>query len=480
MQETNVDVLLITPPCIELYSDMREGAPIYPPLGLACIAALLEKNKFKVKIIDAFAENLGWGEIEKRMRDASPFVVGVTTTTSTFREALKIASIAKKTLPGAKVIAGGVHVTVLPKFTLEHHPEIDIITIGEGDYTTLELVKTLKSGGPLAKVRGIAFRQGKRIVITKPRPRITNMDELPFPARHLLPNNLYRPPGKAPIKMPFTTVMTSRGCPNACVFCASKTMWGMKLVQRSSENVLAEIRGIVRDYRIKEIIFADDTFTINKKRLFAICDGLKEMGLVWGCSSRVNTVDEESIRKMKLCGCVWLEFGIECGSQRMLDAVKKGITIEQAREAMRLARKYKIQTSMAFMIGNIGETREDIEATLRLLKELDGDYLNLSILTPYPGTESYDIALKKGYLKTDVESYKQPKYSDPVIEFPDITGKELKAYWNRGMREFYMRPRFIARTLARSTSSPQEFKKFLRSVRPFVFMVLVKKRKRRE
>ncbi len=480
IKKSETDVLLITPPCIELYSGMRGGAPIYPPLGLAYIAALLLKNNFSVKILDAFAENLQWPEIEARIKEANPMAVGITGTTSTFREAVQIAKIAKRVLPGVKVIAGGIHTTVLPKYTLQRHPEIDIITIGESDFTMLELARALKEGKSLKKVKGLAFRDGKKIVFTEPRPRIMDLDQLPFPARHLLPNEKYRPPSKAPIKFPFTTVMTSRGCPSACVFCASKVMWGRLLVQRSAENVLSEVEDIVKNYHIKQVIFADDTFTINKQRLFKICDGLAKLGIVWGCSSRVNTIDEEAIKKMKESGCIWLEFGIESGSQRVLDIIKKGINLQQAREAIRLAKKYKIQTSTAFMIGNIGETKEDIEKTIQFMKELDSDYLNLSILTPYPGTESYELAEKKGYLKIGFESYTQPKYSDPVIELPGISTEELKAYWKKGMRQFYLRPSFIIRMLRRSLTDFEEFKKLVRTTKPFLVMVFFKKKGKSE
>ncbi len=476
MEEGKIDVLLLVPPCIELYRDMREGSPIYPPLGIAYIAALLEKNKFKVKIIDAFVLNMQWPQIEEAIREEKPKLVGVTSTTSTFREALQIARIAKKVVPNVKVIAGGVHATALPKFTLERHPEIDAVAIGESDFTMLEAVKALSRGKSLEDVKGLVFRQGKKIVFTEPRPRITDLDRLPFPARHLLPNEKYRPSSKTPIKFPFTTVMTSRGCPNDCVFCASKAMWGRTLVQRSAENVLQEIRQVVKNYGVKQIIFTDDTFTINKQRLIQLCDGLAELDLMWGCSSRVNTIDEEAIKKMKESGCAWLEFGVESGSSRVLKLIKKNITLEQARNAIRLAKKYKVQTSTAFMIGNIGETKEDIEKTIAFMKELDSDYVQLSILSPYPGTESYEIAMKKGYLKTDVESYTQPKYTDPVIALPNITREELKAYWKKGMIQFYLRPRFVLRMLKRALTDKEELKKLLRTVKPFLVMVFSEKK----
>ncbi len=476
MQKSKTDVLLLMPPCIELYKEMREGAPVYPPLGLAYIAALLEKNNFGVNIIDAFAENLSWSEIEKRIRGAKPEIIGITTTTSTIREALRIAKIAKKVIPKAKLVAGGVHVTALPQYTLKHHPEIDIITIGESDFTMLEIVKALKEGKSLKKVKGLAFRDGEKIIFSEPRERIKDLDKLPFPARHLLPNEKYIASSRGPTKVPFTTIMTSRGCPNDCVFCASKVMWGRKLVQRSAENVLKEVREIVKTYHVKQINFVDDTFTINKQRLLKICDGLTELGIVWGTRTRVNTVDEETIKKMKESGCIWLEFGIESGSQRVLNLIKKGTTLQQARDAVRLAKKNKMQTGASFMIGNIGETKEEIEQTIKFMKELDTDYALLNILTPYPGTESYDLASKQGLLKVGFESYKQPKYSDPVIELPNITREELKAYWKRGMREFYLRPKFILRSLKRALSDVDEFKKFLRSIKPFFVLILPSKK----
>ncbi len=477
MQKNKLKILLLVPPCIKLYKGMREGAPIFPPLGIAYIAAVLEKNKFNVEIIDSFAENMQWPEIEKKIKESKPDIVGITSTTSTFSEALKIARISKRIFPRVKVVAGGVHVTVLPKQTLEKHPEIDIVAIGESDFSFLETVKALNKGKKLNKVKGLAFRQGKKIFLTEANSRIENLNQLPFPARHLLPNKKYRPPSKTPIKFPFATVITSRGCPNNCVFCASKSIWGRKLFQRSSENVLKEISEIVKSYGIKQIIFIDDTFTINKKRLFKICDGIAKLELIWGCSSRVNTIDEESVKKMKESGCIWMEFGIETGSQKILNLIKKGTTLEQARNAIKLTKKYKIETSAAFMIGNIGETKEDIEKTISFMKELDPDYLSLSILAPYPGTESYELAVKKGFLKVNPELYTQPKHSQPVIELPDITQKELRQYWKRAMKEFYLRPSFILKMLKRAFTSKEEFKKLFRTAKPFSEMVFLKKNK---
>jgi len=463
-------VMLITPPCIKLYTGLRDAAPIYPPLGIAYIAAVLEKEGFDGSILDSYALGLSWKQIENAIIKRKPTVVGVACTTTTFSEALQIIKIVKKNNPKILTIIGGPHVTAVPKETLKRHKEIDVVVIGEGEYTFLDVVKRLEKGQrDFKNVLGIAYREKGKIVINKLRKPIENIDSFPFPVRHLLPVDRYKPPAKFPIKKPFMTVMSSRGCPNLCTFCSSKIIFGVTIRQRSAENVLQEIKEIVKKYGIKEITFVDDTFTINRKRLIAICKGMKELGVMWTCSARVNTVDEEVLKIMKNSGCKLIEYGVESGSQRILKNIKKGITVEQAIKAVKWTKNAKIMVCTAFMIGNPGENKKTIRKTIKLAKKLDPDMMQLSILTPYPGTEVYDIVKKKGELLKDFEEYESPKYFAPVIKLGDLSPQDLSKIWKRSMLEFYLRPKVMFRILKHAFSSKEELNKIVKGIIAFLY-----------
>ena len=464
----NVDVLLMTPPCIELYAGMREIAPISPPLGLLYIAAVLEKNDIKIKLVDTYAENLNYKQIEKKIQKYNPLILGLTCVTSNFNEVLKISEIAKKINPNMLVVVGGPHVSAIPKETLQKNKNIDIVTIGEGDYTLLDVHNAVKGNTSLEEVRGIAFRKGKDILVTNPRELISNLDELPLPARHLLKQELYKPSKDMSAADSFFTILSSRGCPNACTFCASKILFGMRVRYRSPESIIEEIKQALSLFKTKQIVFMDDTFTTNKQRVMKICNLLKKFNIQWGCLARVNTVDDELLRKMKWSGCNWIGYGVESGSQEILNKIKKGITLEQVRKAFRLTKKAGIPCTAFFILGHLDETKKTINETIKFSKELDATFAQFNILTPYPGTEVYSRAVAEGRVTRGFEKYGNPKYKDPVIKLSTMTDKELKEYWKRANRGFYFRPKVILRLGIKALTSTDEMKRLFSMAKTFL------------
>ena len=369
-----------------------------PPLGIFYIAAVLEKDGLNVKIFDG----INYSDFFRDIKAFNPDVIGFTIMTSTFakvKEAIKLTKKENK----AFIVIGGIHVTVLPEESLKML-NADCAVIGEGEYTTLELCQHLRDRKNWKKINGIAYEKNGRIIRTKPRELIENLDEIPFPARHLADFNKYLfPPGM--IRGQWfdraTTVMTSRGCPYHCIFCSSHLLFGRTVRRRSVDNVIAELKYLVENYHVDGIWFIDDTFTVDYRWVMQFCDRLKKenLNIKWGCQARVNTVTEEVLTAMKNAGCIQLDFGVESGSERVLKALKKGTTPDLIRNAFKITRKVGLKTLATFMIGNPEETREDLEKTLALAKEIKPDFVSFFHTTPFPGTELMEMCIKNGWLK---------------------------------------------------------------------------------
>ena len=361
-----------------------------PPLGLAYIASVLRQNR-EVKIIDSNILNYAIGDVERELRSFNPDVVGITSVTPSIYEAYKVAETAKKVREDCTVVLGGPHATFMPRETMEECKYIDIIVRGEGEETTRELIENIEKGAPLNEVKGITFREKNGIIDTEPRLFIKNIDNIPFPSRDLLPMHLYKFNG-----VKYTTMLTSRGCPFKCSFCSSSRLFGGYWRGRSPENVLEEMKTVYEEYGIRNIEFMDDTFTLNQERAEKICDEIIKQGwdISWGASSRVDTLSKKLVEKMKKAGCWIIFLGIESGSQKILDAIGKRITLEQVKKAVKILKDAGIQVLGSFIIGFLQDTKETIKETIKFAKSLNLNYAEFSILTPYPGTPIFDYAAR--------------------------------------------------------------------------------------
>lgn len=432
-------VLLVSPP---YWSAVHSVVGVTsPPLGLAYIASMI-REEHDVRIIDSAILNYGFKDVEREIKKFDPDVVGITSVTPSIYSACKVAEISKKINEDVTVVLGGPHGTALPKRTLEECKYIDVIVRGEGEITARELVDHLEKGLPLDDVKGIAFRDGDRIVVTEQRPWIKNIDEIPFPSRDLLPMHLYKFEGKG-----YTTMLTSRGCPFGCIFCSSSRQFGGFWRGRSSENVLEEIKEVYDRYKVRNMEFLDDTFTLNRKRAIEISEGIIKEGfdISWGASSRVDTISKEVAQKMAKAGCSLVFLGIESGNQKILDMIGKRITIEQAKKAVKIIKEAGMQVLGSFILGFPQDTRQTIKQTIEFAKSLDLDYAEFSILTPYPGTPVYTLAKEQGLLLT--EDWSKYTATQPIVKLRDVSEEELKNLFRRAYLSFYLRPKIIWRWL---------------------------------
>lgn len=356
----NIKTILVNPPfsteeVVGETKSMKDVMNIIPPLSIAYIAAVLEKEGYYVKIAEGnFMNHV---QIKEYIKNEKPDVVGITTTTPTFESVTKVAEDIKYVDKDIKIVIGGPHVTALPQEAIKEDC-FDIGVIGEGEITFLELVKAFKKDTSLKKVNGIVYKEKGKIKFTKPREFIKDLDSIPFPARHLLPPlKDYHPTPASYRKLPLGVLMTSRGCPYQCTFC-DRAVFGTSYRFRSAKNVVNEIEELINKYGAKELKFFDDTFTLDKKRLYEIFDLMKERDIKigWCCLTRVNHVTKEMLQRMKNAGCWQILYGLESGDDRMLQLLKKGATVAQNEQAVKWAHEVGLSVRADFIMGTPGDT----------------------------------------------------------------------------------------------------------------------------
>lgn len=458
-------VLLITPPLDKMildksFSSIEEDRGFNPSLGVLYVAAYLEKHTdHEVRVIDAPVDELDSDGLRSRIAEFMPDVVGITTMTMTLLCVIDTAAVVKSVDPGIRVVLGGPHVHLYPDETIRL-PNVDFLVLGEGEEAFRELLDDIDNPSALSGVQGLVFLDGDRVVNTGVRPAIENLDDLPFPARHLVPYKKYSSilAGGGLV----TTIFTSRGCPFKCSFC-DRPHLGKRFRARSAGNVVDELEHCV-EMGITEFLVYDDTFTVNKKRVVDICDEVVRRGLKisFDVRARVDTVDDQVLAKLKMAGCQGVHYGIEAGTPRILKVLNKGITIERAREVFAMTRKHGIQILAYFMIGSPTETREDIFTTFKVMRSLSPDYVHLTVLTPFPGTEIYRMGLDQGVFKKDVwrEFAKSPASSFELPHWGAVFSKaELDSLASTGYRRFYLRPLHVVRMLAKIRSFSELMRK---------------------
>ncbi|MBN1670971.1 MAG: radical SAM protein [Kiritimatiellae bacterium] len=430
---------------------MSESAGVYLPLGILYVAGHLKAHtRHEVSALDAIAGGLSYADLEAEIRRAAPQVVGLSATTFNLRDVLETARIAKTVDSRIHVNVGGPHTQIYPRETAAL-PHVDSVTIGDGEETFTALVNTLESGGDLRTVPGLAFKQGEDVCITDERPPAKDLDPFPFPARELLPIDRYYS-GISDKKFS-TLILSSRGCPFNCQFCFSKST---KYRERSPANIVAEIEACVK-MGISEFKFVDETFNVHPKKVREFCELVqkKQLRITWEIRGRIDRQDPDLLRTMKRAGCTCMYFGVEAGTDDMLKLIRKGITVEQARDAFALTRRIGIRTVAYFMIGHPTETREQIWETIRFSKALKPDYAVYSIFVPYPCTAFYAMGLETGLIKQD---YWQAYAADPIAQFrprvweENFTEQELLELLEAAYKHFYMDARYVFRRVMATRS----------------------------
>jgi anaerobic magnesium-protoporphyrin IX monomethyl ester cyclase len=476
-------VCLINPPRIQ---PKAWGKPnVFPPIGLAYVAAVLEKVH-EVCIIDSPTE--GWRNLQqidgtkyrvglsnKEMADKvkrwSPDVVVIEIPFSGWaKTAFEVASTVKGVDEDIVTVLEGQHPSARPEDCLAN-PDVDFVVIGEPENTIFELVDALgKETRDLKKIRGVGFVKNGVPVITVPRPLLEDLDSLPFPARHLLPMEEYyavvkENPLRGEVSKPWTIMITSRGCPYDCVFCTHHTVWGRKWRGRSPENVVDELEQVIKTYHVKQIDFLDDNMTLDRKRMENICDLIVKRGLrvEWFTPNgvRADTLDEKLLRKMKRSGCKKIRVAPESGVQRVVDQIiKKNLDLKSVERAVVLCKKVGIKVGCFFVIGLIGETKEEIEETINFaykLRRLGADSFIFSIATPVYGTRLYEQAKRGGFLR-DCFSDDTLAAAEPLIETPEFTADDLRELCARAN---LVNPTFTRDKVVRAIRDPKKAIKVL-------------------
>ncbi len=443
-------VTLINPPFEDEYSvgscrSIKYVLNVIPPLGLAYLAGILRKHGVEVRIVDYAVEKFS---LEAALT-GQPDIVGITAATPTFETAKFLARGIKKLLPNVILVLGGAHVTAMPHQAIEEDC-FDIGVIGEGEVVFLELIRHIeeKKLSGLNAVRGIIFKDGKESVLTPKRRYVDNLDEIPYPARDLLPPlSKYKPTPASYKKLPLGVMITSRGCPQQCTFC-DRGVFGNQYRQRSPENVLGEAEELIYKYGAKEIRFFDDCFTLNHKRTLQVCSGLKKFKIPWTCLTTVGSVNKELLYEMRSAGCWQVLFGLESGDGGILARLKKGATLEMNRTAVKLAKEAGLSVRADFIIGTPGETEETLNKTLSFALENKLDYAHFNKFVPYPGTRLYQELKDNGYV-FNFDKGSSITDNGEFLYIPEsIVRKDYyRDFVNYAHRKFYLRLSYIIKRL---------------------------------
>lgn len=430
-------VALVNPPTLKGVFHHQ----LYVPIGLAYLAAVLEKNGHEITVIDCPALGMAQEELKQKLEAFQPDIVGVTSMTPTIQSTLESTRTAKETCPNTMVVIGGPHATFMDQQILNDEPSIDVVVRGEGEQTLVELAKTMNNSHDLQRIQGITFRKDKKNVQTPSRPAIQNLDDLPYPAYKYFALEKYLLYGKL-----FLPVITSRGCPFQCAFCTTSRILGKEYRARSPKNIVDELEHIKTVYKADSFTFYDDTLTLDKGRIFKICDEIKarKIGIPWDCQTRVDQVNKEILTKMKETNCQQVFFGIESGCQTILDAVKKRTTVEQNEKAIRMAKEAGLFVSISIILGYPGETKDMLRQTLDFIRRAQPDDVYLCVATPYPGTELRKVVEENGWkMSPDWSKYDTVT---PVFENPNLSDKELNDL-RRSFYDSFYSPKYVLKHL---------------------------------
>jgi anaerobic magnesium-protoporphyrin IX monomethyl ester cyclase len=428
-------ITLVNPP----YPIGSHQHPAFMPLGIGYLGAVLHKNNFQVNVIDCQAYNLSQQQVREELSKFKPDIVGITSTTLTYKSALKIAKNAKEVCPNCITAIGGSHVTFWDDKALQEEPALDVVVRGEGEQTMLEIAQRVENHQALDDIIGTTCREDDKIKKNPDRHFLEDLDSLPFPALHLWKHsdNL-RKYGSIPYP-----VMTSRGCVFWCNFCTAVRMFGRKYRMRSPKNVVDELESLYKNYHATQFTFYDDAFTVDQDRTMEICNEIKRRGLriKWDCETRVDMVSKELLVKMRETGCVGVWFGVESGSKEQLESMGKGFSLAQTRRAFKWAKEAGLMTVAGVILGFPGETKESAQETIRFIKELNPNDVGFYIATPYPGTPMYEEVKANGSLKiTDFDKYDT---ATPTFEIPNMTMQELSQIREQAFQSFYLSPAYL-------------------------------------
>jgi len=426
----------------------------WPPIGVLYCMGVLMREGIEVSMLDQPAKGYSLDQTLRWVKKEDPDILGFSVLNTAAREAPRIAERVKEENPDVTVVFGNYHATFNAERILNTYPSVDVIVRGEGEYTSLELAKCLEKGGDLEKVRGITFRKAGKIVSTPDRPLIRDVDSLPFPDRNLMDaeytSTIF---GVKVATKKFTTLVSSRGCPFRCTFCACRKFARGRWRPRSVENIIKELE-FLQSEGYKQFLFVDDNFTLNAKRVLKLCRRIRKerMDIEWFCDSRVDHVSYDMFREMVKAGCRTLYFGIESANQRILDYYNKGITPDQSERAVRKARKAGVDIIIgSFIVGAPDETRREIQNTLKFVHKLDIDGPQINVLGVLRGTDVWNDLVARGFI--DEDQYWEKTVCVPRVSPLTVPMDELRLMIYECFRSFYLRPKKLLTETLRTLKS---------------------------
>jgi len=430
-----VQVALVNPPPPRRTE--RWDRPDYPHIGLGYLAANLRAHNIPVTILDGKLERVTAHEAVARLRRLRPDLVGLTAMTHEIGVAADLAAAIKAALPQVTVVVGGVHATALPAETLRDFPAFDMAVFGEGEATLVELIRAVEGAADPANVAGLAWRHDGQVIVNPPRPWLTGeeLDRLPYPAWDLFPPARTYP------------VLTVRGCPFTCIFCARP--YGSQVRSRSVTNILGEFRWLLEDFQPGYIKVYDETFGVNRRHTTAVLDGLIELGLPqrvrWWAQTRISVADEALLEHMARAGCDYVGFGIESGNPAILKTIAKDVDLDKARRLVRAAQRTGLTTEGFYIIGLPGETRETAWDTIRFAAGLNTDFISIGLMVPYPHTQVYEMARRGegGYRLISMDWRDFNKQLGNALELESLRRPEMERLQLIGYSYFFLRNRRV-------------------------------------
>jgi len=431
-------IVLANPPYPE---DVPQA--VFIPLGISYLVAVLEQNGYEVDVVDCQVSRLSQKDLEDKFKSLNPDIIGVTAATVTYFPALQILKAAKAALPNCIAMIGGPHVTVLDERTFTESSDVDIVVRGEGEQTMLELARLIPEGNlkSVGEVAGITFKKNGQVYRTPDRPFLEDIDMLPYPAHKHFDVSRYRINGK--LYMP---IITSRGCPFNCAFCLASKMCGKGFRARKPSKVVDELEWLRDTFGAGAFAFYDDTFTFDVPRAMAICDEMKarKFDMPWDCRTRVDKVSKQLLTKLRSTNCQLIHFGVESGNQQLLNVMRKGTTVEQNANAIKLAKESDVLVAISLVIGYPGETPEMLQQTIDFIHKTKPNYVYMCEAVPYPGTQLYDYVKELGLEFSEnwnLYHEQMQVFKNTLLPLEKLEGAKKKVYDNIFTPTYYLQMR---------------------------------------
>jgi len=446
---------------------LRQGEETIPGMGVLVLAAVARAHGYRVHLVDAKQQGASIDAVSRQIVALQPDYLGLSATTISVTNGARIAECVKASLPDVVTILGGSHVSAIPERTLQTFPGIDFGIVGEGEHSLFDLLSRLETNAPIDDVRGLAYRRDGGVHANPRAPYIDDLDELPMPAWDLLPDfpHRFQPSLFSYPRTPVASLITSRGCPFSCSFCDRSTS-GRKGRMHSVEYIVGLCRHLV-DLGVRHIIFVDDLFTVRKQRVVDLCHAFLDNRFTfsWSCNSHPNLLDLQTMRLMKQAGCWQIAYGIESGSQRILDVVKHEVRIPRMRETLRLTRAAGIRAKGYVMIGHPTEGLDSLAETAAFLKVVELDFCQITKFTPYPGTPAYPSVRDYGAFTEDWDEMNAMNF---VFVPTGLTEDLLEAYFDHLYRTFYHRPDVLLGIGRLLVEQPRYLKRFAAAALVFI------------